>query len=498
MMFCLSPEASAEEFCALGSHSAGSELNCYIATVSSGAQVTAQGLPQGLYIAETPGNGGKRLDLKGVAMSAGPLEFSVSVSETPELISCSLDITAAIPAIATGGDKSCAVNGSVTLEVSASAADSGSLSYQWYAAESPTPAAAIVGANSPSYSPDSFTPGRFAYCCEVTNTNNGYTSSAVSPAMHLTVSEPVLRAIEVSTLPQKRSYAPGDSLDASGLSLKLIYDDGSSKIIEGGFEASPAVFTEPGTQLVELRYEGLSCYYEVEVSLKAAEIEGIGVLTLPDKTEYKLGESLDPTGLSLRAYTAGGHFDVSEGFSCSPTVFRDSGRQSVTVEYAGKRCSFTVTVKDDNTLRSIGIASLPTRREYSAGDTLDTSGLSIQLIYGGRTEIVSTGFSCSPSLLSSPGAQEITVSYMGHTASFTITVKDAPASPTPSPSASVKPSQSPAVESSSPSATVSPIVNRDHESRELSSLVKVIFVLAILSLAALGGYVLYMQKRGKR
>lgn len=494
MMFSLSPEAWAEEFCALGSHSAGTELNCYIASVSSEAQVSAQGLPEGLYIAETPGASGKQIDLKGVAMAAGHLDFSVTVSEAPDFINCAIDILPAIPVITGGGDKSCVVNSSVTLEISASVADMGSLSYQWYAAESNQAAAAIVGANSPSYSPDSSTPGSYVYCCEVTNFNNGSASTAVSAPIYLRVSEPVLQAIEVNSLPQKRSYSPGDSLDTRGLSIKLIYDDGSAKLLDSGFVASPAVFTEPGRQYVTLNYQGFECRYEVEVSVKEAEIEGIGVLTLPDKTDYKLGESLDTTGLSLRAYTAEGHIDLSEGFKCSPSVFRDSGRQSVTVEYAGKRCSFTVYVEDSNELQSIGIASLPTRREYSVGDTLDTSGLSIQLIYSGRTEIVSSGFSCSPSQLTRAGAQEISISYMGHSASFTINVKEAPVSP--SPTASAKPSATPAVES--PAESRAPSLNRDHQAKELGGLVKVIFFLAIASLAALGGYVVYMQKKGKR
>ena len=494
MMFSLPLQARAEEYCALGSHSAGTELNCYIATLAADAALSAQGLPEGLYIAETPNGDTKQLDLKGVAMTAGHLDFSVTVSQAPELISCSIDILPASPAIVSGGDKSCKVGEEAILEISASVADSGSLSYQWYAAASAEPAAAIAGANAPSYKPDSSIPGNFFYCCQVTNLNNGLSSTALSPAIHLSVTEPILTGIEINTLPRKLSYAPGDSLDAAGLSLRLVFDDGSIRTIEDGFEASPAVFTEPGKQLVELRYENFVCSYQVEVSLSEADIEGIGVLTLPDKSEYEIGDSLETEGLSLRVYTAKGHFDVSEGFKCLPTVFRSSGRQSITVEYEGKRCSFTVTVKDDNTVKSIGIASLPTRREYAVGDMLDTKGLSLQLIYGGRTEIVSTGFDCTPKQLTKEGAQEITVSYMGHSANFTINVKAASESPVPT--ATAIPSATPTAEN--PAESRAPAINRDHQAKELGGLVKLIFFMAVASLAALAGYVVYMQKKGKR
>ncbi len=498
MIFSLAPEANAEEFCTLGSHSAGMELNCHIADVSAGATVTAEGLPAGLYVAETPGESTKELSLCGIASSAGRLDFSVTVSEAPELINCSVDFLAAIPSVTISGDINCAVGESASLTVSASAADNGLLSYQWYAGQSPEPEFAIIGAVSSSFSPDTSVPGSFVYCCQITNVNNGFSSSAVSQPVHVTVAEPRLAGIEIGSLPRKLHYIPGDSLDPAGLSLRLNYDNGSFELIEGGFEASPARFDRLGRQKVELRYDGFSCYYEVDVSISEADIDGIGVLTLPDKTEYNTGESLDTKGLSVRVYTANGHFDVSDGLECSPEKLKDSGRQSITIMYAGKRCSFTVSVKDDKQLKSIGIASLPTRREYSVGDALDTSGLSIQLIYGNRTEIVSSGFSCTPNVLSAAGPQTITVSYAGHSASFSIDVKETAASPSPSPSGTPAPGSSPAVETLSPLESSAPAVEHEHQARELGGLVKVIFFAAILSLAALGAYILYMRKKGRR
>ena len=109
MMFALPAQASAEEFCALGSHSAGSELNCYNARISKDALVSAEGLPDGLYLAETPDDSGKDLSLRGKTMSAGSLNFSVTVSEAPELINCSAEILAARPIASLSGDVRCAI-----------------------------------------------------------------------------------------------------------------------------------------------------------------------------------------------------------------------------------------------------------------------------------------------------------------------------------------------------------------------------------------------------
>ena len=492
MIFSLPCKAQAEEYCALGTHSAGAELNCYIAAVSADAVATAQGLPEGLHLAESPTEEGKALSLRGSVSAAGHYGFVVTVSEEPEQINCSMDIVAAIPVLNVSADPHCAINDSISIEVIAHSADNMPLSYQWYFGSSVEPANAIIGANGPSFSPDTSSPGKFAYCCEVVNVNMGSVAAVVSPAITVTVAEPAISGIEVESLPTKLSFAPGDILDTKGLSLRLNYDNGNFEVIDGGFEASPAQFTSPGKQLVELRYQGFICYYEVDVSLSAYAVEGIGVVTMPLKTEYKLGESLDPNGLSIRAYTANAHFDISEGFSISPEKFSAAGRQTVTVEYAGKQCSFTVNVKDDNSLKAIELASLPIRREYSVGDTLDLSGLSLQLIYGNKTEIISSGYSCKVTELSSPGPQLITVSYAGHSASFSIDVKEAQADSSPSPAPTA------GTESPKPTATAMPGVNREHQARELNGLVKVIFVVAFLSLLGLGGYVFYRQKKGKK
>ena len=206
MMFSLTVKAHAEEFCALGSHSAGSELNCYIARLSTEAVVSADGLPEGLYLAETPDEGGKDLSLRGVNMQAGHLNFSINVSEEPEIINCSAEFVAARPTVSLSGDVRCSIGDSVNLELTASAPDNGSLSIQWYYGESAQPSNAIIGANGFSFSPDTGTAGRFAYCCEVINYNNDSVSSVVTPPVYVTVAEAVITGIEVFIRQKAQQY----------------------------------------------------------------------------------------------------------------------------------------------------------------------------------------------------------------------------------------------------------------------------------------------------
>lgn len=496
MVFCLSSAACAEEYCALGSYKAGEELSCYIAMVSPDAMVSAEGLPAGLWLKESVGGDVKHLSLHGSSKMAGPVDFSVKVSEEPMLILCSLEILPEQPSVSISQDLSCSLNDHILLETRASVSDGGILSYQWFSGVG-FAATPIEGATGSIYLPDTSVPGTQGYCCQVTNSNNGYTSSVMSEAVFVTVQEPKISGIFVDALPEKLSYQPGESLDTKGLRLKLSYENGSSAIIDNGFDISPAVFTQLGRQQVQLNYRGFVCSFYVTVSMDGQNVDGIGVLSLPDKTRYKLGESLDPSGLAIRVYTPAGAFDVSDGLEYSPKVLDKSGRQTITITYGGKTCSFTVSVEEESKATSVKLASLPIRREYTVGDTLDTSGLSLNVSDGHGSQIITQGFSCSPSLLSTPGTQTITVTYGEYSSQFSVTVREAvqSASPSPSPSASAKPETTP---QQSPLPSAAPSVRPQHQPKDVSAMVKIIFAAAVLSLAFLAGYILWMQKRGKR
>jgi len=75
------------------------------------------------------------------------------------------------------------------------------------------------------------------------------------------------------------------------------------------------------------------------------------------------------------------------------------------------------------TLSSIAVKTMPTTTSYTVGDTLDTTGLVLTATYSDEsTADISTGFTCSPTSLSSAGTKTITVTYGGKTATFTVTV----------------------------------------------------------------------------
>lgn len=83
----------------------------------------------------------------------------------------------------------------------------------------------------------------------------------------------------------------------------------------------------------------------------------------------------------------------------------------------------TVESKPTKTLTSISIQSNPTKTTYYIGDSLNTSGLQLNLTYSdGSNETVTSGYTTSGFSSSSTGTKTVTVSYDGKTTTFTVTV----------------------------------------------------------------------------
>ena len=160
------------------------------------------------------------------------------------------------------------------------------------------------------------------------------------------------------------------------------------------------------------------------INVKKEEVTSLTIATKPTKTNYYVGDTLNTAGLTLKAaYNNGTTQTITGGFTCTPTALSTAGVQTVTVNYSGKTATFTVNVQDV-TLSGIAIASNPTKTSYYVGDTLDTTGLKLTAAYNnGTTQTITSGFTCTPTALSTAGVQTVTVNYGGKTATFTVNVE---------------------------------------------------------------------------
>ena len=148
-------------------------------------------------------------------------------------------------------------------------------------------------------------------------------------------------------------------------------------------------------------------------------LTGITINTNQVRKVYDLNESLDLSGLTVKASYQDGTTKTITAYTTDPengAILSDEGGKTVTVTYTEGEitytASFDISVISSSTLE---IASLPTTINYVVGDTLDLSGLVVKANYkNGYSEILlNSEYETSledGSVLSEPGTQSITVS----------------------------------------------------------------------------------------
>ena len=506
VILALPAGAFADKYCNLGQVQAGQPINCFIASLSGSGEVSADRLPTGCELVTETLNGVVHLYLRGTPAQSGSYSFQVSTGVPDELMACSVSVVPGAPSVFSSADVDCYVGDTALLTVSASAADGAALRYQWYSATAPVNSNGILimDATAPEYRPDTGTVGTMYYYCVVSSVTGGQTMSSCSQPIRVTVSELAVSSIMVNSMPHKTRYLPGENLDPLGLTIALTMSNGEVRLIDNGYLISPTQLTNEGTQIITVSYAGKSCSFPVTVESAEANITGIGMVKLPDKTEYKAGDFLETAGLIFRAYLRDGSYqDLSTGFTCEPMILSGSGAQTVTLSYMNKTCTFTVNVAAGKQL--LEVTSTPRKLSYAPGEALDTAGLVLKLTDGYDSKIISSGFTCEPTVFTGTGTQVVKVRYNDLLATFTVTVRSPAASPTVQPTATPAPGSSPDSSMAPASPTpelpaVSPTGSRspqhEFQGRSNRGVLVVIMILAILCLIVLGAMMVVLNNGG--
>ncbi len=434
---------------------------------------------------------GIQIYIQGTPRTAGDFSFALTVSSAEPfvdaLLQCAISINPSQPVVQTGSGISCKAGDSVSVSVFASKNpdDGGTMSYQWYSSPSASNngGTLIPGANYSSYSPNTANSGY--YYCVVTNNNGSKSASAVSSPIYVQVSQPQVNAISVATMPTKLNYVQGESMDIAGLQINAYYDNGTQGLVSAGFSVSPEKLENEGQQVMIVSYMGATCSFNVTVEKGEPKIESISVLKMPTKTVYTVGERMDSSGMTLRVFTDQGQEDIDSGFSCIPNSFMAAGQQTVTVQYEGKSCTFTVEVKEEEEeLKSIVVNTKPSKLSYIKGEALDTAGLTLIISTNKGNLMLTEGFTCSPTVFNEAGEQTVTVQYGGKSCTFTVNVSERGGSQTPA--VSVSPSGGNA-------ASDAVREDRDHN----SSAVTVIIVSCVVAIAAVVAYLIIAYSKAK-
>ena len=228
-----------------------------------------------------------------------------------------------------------------------------------------------------------------------------------------------ISSIEV-TPPTRTTYLEGQDLNTDGMVVTAVTSDNQRITVPAGYSVRGFNKTKLGKQTITVTYQGLSTEFEVNVnSVKSIE------LTKPTKLEYKYGESLDTSGMSVKAIYDDNQSEVIKSdYSVTGYDKTKSGTQTITVTYRNQTATFDVTVAEP-VITKFEITTPPTTTEYYVGQDLKTDGMVVTVTFEDESTKTTTAYTLSGYDKNTVGAQTVTVSYKGFSATFDVTVKEA-------------------------------------------------------------------------
>ncbi len=182
--------------------------------------------------------------------------------------------------------------------------------------------------------------------------------------------------IEVTVMPEKLDYIPGESLDYSGVVVTACYENGKEEDVTAECVFSPAAGTVPGVEgelPVDVTFHRGSVEKTAQFSLNVITLDSIEITALPETTEFTEGDPYGFPGIEITAhYGDGSTAIVTDECVFSPAIGSAAtmGTDHVTVTYApsagsSATASFDVTVKAKPKKMVKAIQLMPTSYEDS-------------------------------------------------------------------------------------------------------------------------------------
>ena len=148
--------------------------------------------------------------------------------------------------------------------------------------------------------------------------------------------------IEIAKQPTKIAYKPGEIIDATGMIVNAIYNNGDVVDVTNSIDSIICDLTTVGEKEATVWYNNINTSFEITVMSPSH----ISVTTLPTKTVYNYGEDFDYSGMVVTAYYPDGSqktLEVQE-YSIETTQNGTDGNVMITVDYLSRNDIFYVTV----------------------------------------------------------------------------------------------------------------------------------------------------------
>ena len=259
-------------------------------------------------------------------------------------------------------------------------------------------------------------------------------------SFNITVTDPI-QSLSVATPMTQGEYDHGDTLNFAGLTLSAVTKSGSTTTISSttpGLTISETTaninspnFTKTsgssdvevrGTQVIKFTYDGKTAQQTIIVNDKIASIN---VVTQPNKTVFKYGETLDITGATVKVTLESGdttNINLPDG-SATVSAFDNTqtgSKQNLTVTINDKTAPETIDVEAYNYVKETTLTE-PTKVDYKYNEDLDVTGGRIKVNWANGT-VSNVNLTTSMVTVYNKtqlGVQTLTISY-----TFTYTLSD--------------------------------------------------------------------------
>ena len=179
----------------------------------------------------------------------------------------------------------------------------------------------------------------YQYRCELMGLDGEtyYTDAAT-----LIVGQRFVEGIRIDSLPNNMSFYLGEEPDFIGLAVSACYSDGTFEDVTALCDVEGMDYQKPGDYPVTVSYEGFTA--EFVMLVLADYVISIRITTLPAKTQYVLGETLELGDMVVIATMASRTEMQLYDYVISGYDPYMLGEQTVTVSYEEYSDSFAVTV----------------------------------------------------------------------------------------------------------------------------------------------------------
>ena len=237
------------------------------------------------------------------------------------------------------------------------------------------------------------------------------------------------------TAPTGLKGQKGAKLSTVTLPSGFTWVDGEKVLDTVGEKTFKAKFTPADTNNYKVVELDVKVMVEDNITPPTPTVTGIAVNSTTHKTEYKVGDELDVTNLTIEVTKSDGSKETVNVEKTMVTGFDSSTanpNQELTITYEGKTAKYTIKIEEvapppTQTVTGIAVNSTTHKKEYKVGDELDVTNLTIEVTKSdGSKETVNvektmvTGFDSSAA---NPN-QELTITYEGKTATYTIKIEE--------------------------------------------------------------------------